>query len=180
MATDHVSLLLDARLFSGIEQEGPYKGLKTLFVADPDLTWEELAPHTQGHAQLYFGAARLSPINWQAVEQALLQTGLVVTAEAASVDCVRFLQQSIHPQMDSVLATAWQRLHLVLTALMLLPSGEHSAPPLDLQSTFKCYRQFPNNISVKLDWGTRVLVISKENAYVNDFTGDYSSDKKLL
>lgn len=177
MGADHPSLLLNARLFSGIEQEGPYKGLKTLFVADPTLTWGDLEPHIQDHEQVYFGAARLSKVNWSAVEQALEFTKLLVTVETAKLTAQRTLAIFLgHPATRD----DWCRLHLVLTAFMCLPTGQLVAEPLDLEKAFMAYRQFPNNISIKLDWGTRVLVISRENTYLNDFTGDYSSDKKIL
>jgi hypothetical protein len=60
------------RLFEGYEAEGQYKGLLTLFISG-DVPFEKIKDtfYVAKHRQLYFGADKLSTVNWITVKAVL-------------------------------------------------------------------------------------------------------------
>lgn len=73
------------RLFEGYEAEGMFNGLWTLFVSG-DVPFEKIEDVIKNRSvirpynQLYFGADRLSPINWTTVIQCMAKP-LLLTVE---------------------------------------------------------------------------------------------------
>jgi hypothetical protein len=61
------------KLWLGLEEEGKYRGMETLFVGDYTVTYEEIIEIRKQHIynQLYFGAGQCTPINQEVVMKCL-------------------------------------------------------------------------------------------------------------
>lgn len=74
------------KLWVGKEQEGVHKGMKTLFVGSPEITYKQIENSMKEFkvVQIYFGAGICTKINYQVVNSVLNKfrhTGLLVTLE---------------------------------------------------------------------------------------------------
>ena len=64
------------KLWLGVEEEGQHKGLKTLFVGSPDITFEEIKDAIKKHSknkidQIYFGAGCCTQINKEVLNECI-------------------------------------------------------------------------------------------------------------
>lgn len=76
------------KLWLGKEQEGDYKGLDTLFIGSPDVSYKEIkeAIKENDFNQIYFGAGRCSKINVDVIKKSIkykytFKHNFIITAE---------------------------------------------------------------------------------------------------
>lgn len=178
--SDHPELILDAPLFFGIEQEGPRKGMRTLFVNGPDVPIFDilLAAEKYEAEQVYLGAARCSPWN-----QAQFQTILRDTELKVSVECPMFTVQTVSSLItfiEAQLEAGFGDRFLMIATLLMLKPGE--LVPLFSIETGDAFalaahlmNRCPNNVVLKIDAGQIVHILGAKDSYSNGFS-DYSKD----
>jgi hypothetical protein len=172
-AVDHPSLILSAPAFVGVEQEGPLRGSRTLFLNGPAdaLTVLRTAKRHQV-AHVYFGASRLSAFDTRAILYCMWHSSLSVTVEVGDW----------HTDHGSALLAAVSKstflnLHLVVTPYMLLANRRvyHDNPAV--LETVNGLRDRVRTLSVKYDTGDTVSLISlgPDGVHVNNFD-NYGDD----
>lgn len=165
----HPGVLLGKPLFVGLELEGVRQGMQTLFVADPRIELRHLVTDTGSlipiGGQVYLGAGRQSPVN-VALATELVNRGYKVTLDVTQFD-----------QLASVPLVPGQVL-VTLTVLMMDTAGNLVNPVGDLHAAFLAYRAHPGLVQVKLDWGTRIVILNNDQAFFNGFDG-YGNDKPV-
>ena len=83
------------KLWIGKEEEGYYKGLKTLFVGSPDVTYRKIIKYLNQIPeihQIYFGAGGCTIINKKVLDKCIERTSvnIIKTAEIAWMDVWMF------------------------------------------------------------------------------------------
>lgn len=182
--TDHSCLILDAALFGGIEQEGPRKGIHTLFVATETLTISQLSGvltdavlKGRPFDQVYFGAGRLQPINRELLDWTLRETNLLVTVEVpdlGALDVKALLQ-------EWEIVAPKNRILVVVTPWMMTKDQAIVSDSMDVSGDILLLvSEYPDSVAMKIDTGERVTIIMHTRTYSNDFeTTDYGSDYRI-
>lgn len=166
MERDIHGIITGVRLFKGIEHEGPRRSMSTLFVASPDVTYDEVLKHTTGH--IYFGAGRLTPINEDVVRRVLRESFDLVTVEYGSLEqAVSFLKASRNFDMH--------RLLVVFTCRMVLSDGRVHTATVSAEEKASLMLAYPN-LGWKTDDGESVTVELVYASYTNSLKDAYGAD----
>lgn len=172
--TDSPHLVLDSPLFRGVELEGPYRGLKTLFIASAEVTLSNVQGYLPTVEAVYFGAGRLGSVNWELLRQtAGLGTHLV------TVELGRRPLNDIEQCLLSVDALRRSRHLVVLTAEMRLPSGAHHSFWPEATMHADTLRALGLSAAVKQDDGKCVTLTYKGQTFVNRIDVTYADDVRL-
>lgn len=145
------------RLFKGIECEGILKGKHTLFV-DGDVDTNIISAHlTEDVQHVYFGAGRLSEINFKNVKSVLNKHTVYVTVESFNIIEDLFV---------------YPNLYQMLTAIML-DGSVNKVNVKTFTDTVSSYLEkglFLERVMVKIDTGKFVAVDTLKNFILNDYS----------
>lgn len=147
-------------LFKGIEQEGPFKGVKTLFVVgDCPLDKISNALKSDFFAQIYLGAGGRFDYNKETVRQ-LLQKSVVVTIEnpVVNYECL-------------VYGAHWM--------LPILWKNQPVSDGLTSLTSVLAEGNFIESVSLKLDTGSKTFVVRLQDFIRSDYS-DYGGDELIL
>lgn len=172
MAKVSPHLVLNYPLFSGSEQEGPYKGAKTLFVAGDKLEYGDIRLYFAGHSQVYLGAGMLSDFSAVLLSDLLDFTDLRVCVEVGKkkdAETLLSMYRDVSPK----------RLYLVLTMLMMRPNKSIHHINKSMLDVFVRARRMNFNVGLKIDTGTSVTVLHGSSSYTNAIDVSYADDVKL-
>lgn len=167
-------LLLDGDAFFGVEQEGPFKGKRTLFIRGALATADQVlaAADRLSAEQIYFGSSRLSEIDWSVVDTVLSRFNGMVTAETGSRVPLDTLAEHLRASL----------LHLVLTPVMFA-GGERYSVSRDTAVYASCVLERANRfaaVSVKHDIGDLVTYVTvakgDTRVYTNTIGCEYAAD----
>lgn len=88
------------KLWIGVEEEGVNKGLKTIFIADPNITFKEIEEAIKVHSknkidQIYFGAGCCTKINKEVLNKCLEEFvfTIIKTVELDITDADKFTSE---------------------------------------------------------------------------------------
>ena len=178
--SDHACLILDEPLFGGIEQEGPRKGLRTLFIAGDKITFSQVEPLLGEFDQVYLGSGRLTPVSMDLLDELASVPSLRISVETSSKEVANKLMTKVHELADAYPSEA-DKVLVVFTTEMKRPDGTDAIdlPVLDRvdESIYNWYAfDHPASVSMKVDDGTKVVITHQGRTYVNDFTAGYADD----
>lgn len=156
-------IIMGARLFLGLELEGPRRGYKTLFVASPDVTLQEIVQHSPG--AVYFGAGRLSEVNMS----------VVLAFQAVSSDKVTIESQDVGLLENALCKNDYFPL-CIFTKSMTLPNGEVLSSDVPQETLDNLKKRYPHKFGVKTDDGEFVTIEFAYAKYVSNINSDYSND----
>ncbi len=125
------------KLWIGIEEEGVNKGLKTIFVGDPNITFEEIQQAIKEHSknkidQIYLGAGCCTKINKKVLDAALekFPIDIVKTIELDITDADKFTSEK-YSEVNKIITVNDERF------LKLLKIKENYNYQLKLQAVDK-------------------------------------------
>lgn len=172
MNDDHAVLILDAPLFRGIEAEGPFKGERVLFVADPKLELKNIAVYLKSVDAVYLGSARLQPINFDLAQDLADSSNVRICFEIADLMSAVQAMELLHRYPE-------RSHHLVFTELMKKPNG---AVVADWPGAFYHYQLAMSKglcTSLKTDDGFTVTLQHGDKVFANQINADYAEDERV-
>lgn len=158
-------IITGARLFRGIEREGPRRGIETLFVAAPTVTVEEIV--AQGPKAIYFGAGRLTEINIGVLRHFSCSSGYLVTVESPNICLIESVLEDVSTRLSTL---------CILTVQMFGPGGEIRIRPAPKAKIVALMNRHPTRFGVKKDDGDEVCVQFLHSQYKTPLNSDYAED----
>lgn len=98
----------DIKVWVGVEKEGDYWGVKTLFIGSYDITFNQIKSYATKHnvEQIYFGAGGCTPINFNVLEQTVMWFNRlfnkIVTVEGG-IEHLQYVPLKLVPYLDFVI-----------------------------------------------------------------------------
>lgn len=160
-------IIRGARLFKGIELEGPRRGIETLFVSCDTVTVEQILVHEP--KAVYFGAGRLSAINLDVLRFFSAKDDYLVMVESMDAALI-----------EEVLENSSQQTVCVFASSMLLPDGTEVTAKAPEAVIDELQEKYPTRLGVKVDDGKYVTIRFKHAKYITPINSDYEKDEILL
>ena len=158
-------IIIGARLFRGIEREGPRVGLDTLFIASPDVTISEI--REQKPVGLYFGAGRLTKININVLRHFVEDPEYMVTLESSNLNLIAAVLKdpTTEPSVLCILAKSRSTMQ---STMRLCDATDASIDALAAM--------YPNQMGIKSENETQVTINFGTRRYVTPLNSDYAED----
>lgn len=158
-------IIIGARMFSGVEREGPRKGMQTLFVASPTVTVEEIL--AQNPKAIYFGAGRLTSINEDVLEYFARSPEYLVTVETGDFSLIQNL-------LEDPLTTP--SVMCILAVSMRTHAGQLWECSLSHPELKDALQKYPTCLGLKTDDEKKVTIVFEHSVYVTQLNSDYAKD----